>query len=191
MADAPSSIAAPKYLGPAAGLAQSVFSAPGPQFGNVALIEVGRGCSHACRFCAAGHLYRPPRLGRGADFLEAAGQAARQWGRVGLVSAAVSDIEGLDKLADRVLRERGKLSVSSLRADRLGPGLVAALAQSHHQTVALAPEAGSLRLRRVINKHLSEDELLKAAELLIQGGGAQPQSLFHGGVAQRARPGCD
>lgn len=170
LADVPERVAAPKYQGPAAGLARSVFHASGPQFGDMALIEVGRGCGHACRFCAAGHLYRPPRLGQGADFLEAAGQAARQWGRVGLVSAAVSDIEGLDELAGRVLQEGGKLSVSSLRADRLGPDLVAALAQSRHQTVALAPEAGSMRLRRVINKHLSEDELLHAAELLILGG---------------------
>ncbi len=170
LAEVPARVSAPKYQGPAAGLARSVFNAQGPQFGDMALMEVGRGCAHACRFCAAGHLYRPPRLGSGADFLEAAGQAARQWGRVGLVSAAVSDIEGLDELAGRVLREGGKLSVSSLRADRLGPGLVEALAQSRHQTVALAPEAGSARLRRVINKHLSEDELLKAAELLIQGG---------------------
>ncbi|MBI5524307.1 MAG: radical SAM protein [Desulfarculus sp.] len=170
LAQVPQRVAVPKYQGPAAGLARSVFHAPGPQFGDMALIEVGRGCGHACRFCAAGHVYRPPRLGQASDFLEAAAQAARQWGRVGLVSAAVSDIEGIEDLAAAVLKQGGKLSVSSLRADRLGPGLVKALAQSRHQTVALAPEAGSARLRRVINKHLDEDQLLRAAELLIRGG---------------------
>ena len=167
---APPRVEAPKYLGPAEGLARSVFLAPRAEFGQMRLIEVGRGCGHGCRFCAAGHLLRPPRLGRGEDFLAPALEGVQEAGRVGLVSAAVSDLPGVGELARRVVKAGGRISVSSLRADRLEPGLVQALAASRHQTVALAPEAGSPRLRRIINKKLDEQELFAAVEALVGAG---------------------
>lgn len=168
--DAPHLIPAPKYTGPANGFAHSVITAPGPEFGDMPLIEVGRGCAHACRFCAAGHVYRPPRLGAGPDFIPAATEACQSRGRVGLVSAAVSDLPEVDILARSVIDCGGRLSVSSVRADMLSGDLARALAASRHQTVALAPEAGSARLRRVINKHLNEDQMFQAVEKLIQAG---------------------
>lgn len=178
----PERIAAPKYRGPAAGLAKSVFHAPGPEFGEMTLIEVGRGCGHACRFCAAGHVYRPPRLGAAEDYAQAALAAAASGGRVGLVSAAVTDLPGLDDLAGAIKAAGGKLGVSSLRADRLTPALAQALAAAGHQSVALAPEAGSARLRRVINKHLTEDDLFRAAETLVTAGVANLRLYFMVGL---------
>lgn len=168
--DVPQRIKAPKYSGDPGGLARSVVSAPGPQFGDMHLIEVGRGCGHGCRFCAAGHLLRPPRQGHARDFQREALAAAPQGGRVGLVSAAVTDLEGVDGLAEKVVAAGGCISVSSLRADRLTPELAGALAQSRRQSVALAPEAGSERLRRVINKRLGEEDLVRAVEMLITAG---------------------
>ena len=168
--DLPSRIKAPKYAGPAAGLAHSVVRAPGSEFGAMHLIEVGRGCGHGCRFCAAGHIFRPPRLGEAQDFLAVAREMAADGGRVGLVSAAVSDLPGADLLAQEIVAAGGQVSLSSLRADRLTPELASALAAGGLKTVALAPEAGSERLRRVINKHLSEDELARAVEILLEAG---------------------
>jgi radical SAM superfamily enzyme YgiQ (UPF0313 family) len=176
LAQVPTRIPAPKYQGPAAGLAHSAIrvSAKGkgraPEFGDMTLLEVGRGCGHGCRFCAAGHVGRPPRLGQGGDFSAAALAAAADGGKVGLVSAAVSDLPGCAELAWAVVTAGGRVSVSSLRADRLTGELAAALADSGSQSVALAPEAGSERLRKVINKHLSEDQLVRAVEALIGGG---------------------
>jgi radical SAM superfamily enzyme YgiQ (UPF0313 family) len=177
-AEVPERISAPKFHGPATGLAQSAVrvAEPGrgkvkaPEFGDMALLEVGRGCGHGCRFCAAGHVNRPPRLGCGDDFSTAALAAAQAGGKVGLVSAAVSDLPGGADLAQSVVSAGGRVSVSSLRADRLTPELAAALAESGTQSVALAPEAGSQRLRRVINKRLSEEQLVQAVEALVGGG---------------------
>jgi radical SAM superfamily enzyme YgiQ (UPF0313 family) len=178
LAEVPERIVAPKFHGPAAELARSavrvVEAGRGrdrtPEFGDMTLIEVGRGCGHGCRFCAAGHVNRPPRLGCGDDFMAAALAASQEGGKVGLVSAAVSDLPGGAELAQAVVAEGGRVSVSSLRADRLTPELASALAQSGSQSVALAPEAGSERLRKVINKRLSEDQLVRAVEALINGG---------------------
>ncbi len=178
LAEVPERIAAPKFHGPATGLAQSAVQVTdtgrgkgrGPEFGDMTLLEVGRGCGHGCRFCAAGHVNRPPRLGCGEDFSAAALAAAQAGSKVGLVSAAVSDLPGGAELAQSVVAAGGRISVSSLRADRLTPELALALAESGTQSVALAPEAGSERLRKVINKRLSEDQLVQAVEALIGGG---------------------
>ncbi len=160
----------PRYRGPAAGLARGVFRADGPEFGRMALFEVGRGCGHGCRFCAAGHVLRPPRLGTADDFAAPILAAARRGETVGLVSAAVSDLPGVDGLAREVVAQGGRLSVSSLRADRLSPELAAALAQSGHQSVALAPEAGSQRLRDALNKRLGEEDIFRGVEVLARAG---------------------
>ena len=170
LADLPRVIHAPKYQGPAEGLARSVFNAEGPEFGQMRLLEVGRGCAHGCRFCAAGHIFRPPRLGKASDFMAPALEAASEGIQVGLVSAAVSDLPQAAELGAKVNQAGGRLSVSSLRADRIDPELAACLAGSRHQTVALAPEAGSQRLRRALNKNLDEDDLFSAVETLIRAG---------------------
>lgn len=178
LAEVPQRIAAPKFHGPAAGLAQSAVrvteagrgQGKAPEFGDMTLLEVGRGCGHGCRFCAAGHVNRPPRLGCGEDFAAAALSAVQAGNKVGLVSAAVSDLPGGADLAQSVVAAGGRVSVSSLRADRLTPELASALAESGSQSVALAPEAGSEHLRKVINKRLSEEQLVQAVEALISGG---------------------
>ena len=99
-----------------------------------------------------------------------AAQAVREAGRVGLVSAAVSDLPQAGDLAESVVAAGGEIGVSSLRADCLEPSLARALAQSGTKTVALAPEAGSQRLRRMINKHMEEEDLARAVEILVSAG---------------------
>ena len=139
-------------------------------FGQRYLVEVGRGCPHGCRFCSAGFIYRPPRF-RSAEVLERAlEEGHRLTGGVGLVGAAVSDLPHLPELCGRALDRGTRLSFSSLRADALTPQLIEVLARSGTRTATLAPDAGSERMRRVINKGLGEDDIVSAARDLVAGG---------------------
>ena len=143
---------------------------PDTTFPDTCLIEVSRGCPHGCRFCSAGYIYRPPRY-RHPQFLEAClREAARTTHRVGLVGAAVSDFPGLGELCAQIADTGLRLSFSSLRADALTDELLAVLRANRAKTATIAPEAGSPRLRQVINKGLSEEDILQAAEKLVRAG---------------------
>ena len=142
---------------------------PNTEFSNVLLLEIGRGCGRGCRFCAAGFVYRPVRY-HGSEVLLQKAAGLPETDRIGLVSAAVSDHPEIQLLCDSILRTGGSLSFSSLRADSLTDGMISALESSRHQAVAIAPEAGSERLRRVINKNLTEEQIYRAVEILTERG---------------------
>ncbi len=127
------------------------------------MVEVGRGCGRGCRFCAAGHLYHPFRTWPLEAVLAEVERYARPGDRIGLVGAALSDYRHLDLLCERLLAQGHKISLSSLRADRVSAALLKALADSDIHSVTLAPEAGSERLRTTIRKGLKEAAILEAA----------------------------
>jgi radical SAM family uncharacterized protein len=150
--------------------AYSSIVTPDTTFDQTFLIETGRGCPHGCRFCSAGFIYRPPRF-RSLPLLEQTiKQGAQITDRIGLVGAAVSDLPGIDELCKKFRDQNISLSFSSLRADRLTDGLVAALRQSKVKTATIAPEVGSQRMRQVINKGITEDDVLDAASVLVENG---------------------
>lgn len=149
---------------------ESVVLTPYTEFKNMFLLEVSRGCGRNCRFCMAGYCYRVPRQRSLDKVLERAEYGARFMQKIGLVGAAVSDYHFIDKLAEELIKRQIKFSVSSLRADSLQEPLMAALAYSGHKTLTVAPEAGSERLRRVINKGISEEDVVNAAKLAQKFG---------------------
>ncbi len=139
------------------------------EFGDMALAEVSRGCSHGCRFCAAGYIYLPPRERSLENLLEQVDIGLCQRRKIGLVGAAVADHTQIEPLQQGIIERGGEFSVSSLRLDALTVEEVAELRQSGLRTAAIAPEAGSQRLRDLINKNLAEEQILNAVQLLADG----------------------
>lgn len=148
----------------------SAILTPDTAFDRTHLIEVARGCPHGCRFCAAGFIYRPPRFRPISALAENIDQGTAQSDRIGLVGAAVSDLPGLGDLCGQYLDKDIRISFSSLRADGLSPELLSVLKHSNVKTATIAPDAGSERMRKVINKGLTEEAILAAAEALVTNG---------------------
>lgn len=140
------------------------------EFSDLYLTELGRGCSRGCRFCTAGFIYRPPRLWDAEAVIAGLAERDESVNRVGLLGMEMADRAVLDRIAAHLSQTGCALSFSSLRADRITPTLLNLLAESHLKTVAIAPDGASERLRRVINKGLTEEDLLNAAEQLAEAG---------------------
>jgi radical SAM superfamily enzyme YgiQ (UPF0313 family) len=153
---------------PVAGHSQLL--SPEAEFSNLFLTELGRGCSRGCRFCAAGFVYRPPRLWSAESILAALAERPEDIKRVGLLGMEMARSEDLARIAEYLLGEGCSLSFSSLRADAISNELCGLLAQSRLKSAAIAPDGGSERLRRVINKGISEQDVLCAAEALARAG---------------------
>jgi len=137
-------------------------------FSDRVLIELGRGCGRSCRFCAAGYVYRPPRTHSEAELQAAVNRAMEESKDLGLLSAAVSDTPGIENITGSIIEKGGRFSVSSLRADSLSDALLDHLKASGQKSIALAPEAGSDRLRRVVNKHLSREQIIDAVRRIAE-----------------------
>lgn len=156
----------------------SILFTPHTEFPDVALIEIARGCGRGCRFCLAGYTFRPPRHRSAATILDQAQNLLAYTDRIGLVSAAVSDHPQIDQIATELRTMGARLSVSSMRVDPPSEALIRALAESGTQTMTIAPEAGSDKLRRIINKSHTEDDILNAAALADQHHLAQIKLYF-------------
>ncbi len=149
--------------------AHSELLSPDAELGMY-MTELGRGCSRSCRFCAAGFIYRPPRLWDADAVLAGLEKRPAGFDRVGLLGMEMSDEESLDRIAGYLQDNSCSLSFSSLRADRISDRLLELLSASGLKSVAIAPDGSSQRLRQVINKGLSEDDLLAAAVSLVGAG---------------------
>lgn len=142
----------------------------GAEFGQMFLTEVMRGCSRGCRFCAAGYIYLPARERALEGLLEQVEQGLCERQRIGLVGAAVADHTQIAALQHEIMARGGEVSVSSLRLDALTMLEAEQLKAAGLKTVAIAPEAGSQRMRDLINKNLDQAQILHAVKLLADAG---------------------
>jgi radical SAM superfamily enzyme YgiQ (UPF0313 family) len=157
--------------------ATTIFT-PETEFGSRLLVEVVRGCANLCRFCWAGYNYLPVRAFPKDRILELA-ERARPWSKhIGLVSIALCDHPEIEEILTRLVGMGYSISPASLRLDDLTPAILRLLRESGERTVTIAPETGSDRLRRVVNKTITNDEILHAAELIF-GAGFENLKLYY------------
>jgi radical SAM superfamily enzyme YgiQ (UPF0313 family) len=149
--------------------ATSIFT-PDTEFGARFLVEVVRGCANLCRFCWAGYNYLPVRAFPTDRILQLAEGARPHASRVGLVSIALCDHPDIERILSRLQELGYAISPASLRLDDLTSTIVSLLHRSGERTLTIAPETGSDRLRRVINKTVTNDEILDRAELIFSSG---------------------
>ena len=143
---------------------------PDTEFGSRFLVEVVRGCANLCRFCWAGYNYLPVRAFPADRILELARAARAHSARAGLVSIALCDHPEIERILSGLMEMGYSISPASLRLDDLTETIVRMLHQSGERTITIAPETGSDRLRRVINKTVTNAEILEKAELIFASG---------------------
>ncbi len=143
---------------------QSIVT-PETEFSDMYLIEAMRGCPWKCRFCVAGHIYSPARKKELSSIKEEIANALKITERVGLIGPSLTDYPHISE----VLKTEGvDFSITSLRASKKSAELVGLLKK--HKSVSIAPEAGTERMRRVINKKITEDDIIETSRLIFSEG---------------------
>ncbi len=150
---------------------------PETVFGDMYLVEASRGCEWGCRFCAAGFMYRPVRYRSTDSLKQSVAEGLQERATIGLIGAEMASQPGIAAVCEFIGQAGGRASPSSLKADVITQDLARALGAQNNRSVTVAPEAGSERMRRIINKNLTEPEILRAAEWLV-GSGVQSLKLY-------------
>jgi radical SAM superfamily enzyme YgiQ (UPF0313 family) len=130
--------------------------------GDLYMVEVERGCSHNCRFCMVSHAFCPIRFRSLESLLDQCREGLKIKNRVGLVGPVVTDHPKIYELLNGILEMGGQFSISSLRLTSLTPEMLSLVCKGGAQSIAIAPEAGSDRLRKIIHKGFTEEDILKA-----------------------------
>jgi radical SAM superfamily enzyme YgiQ (UPF0313 family) len=132
------------------------------------LVEISRGCFHTCRFCAASFVYHPARFRSCKEVLASINRGLKKKKKIGLVGTAVSEHPDLIKICEYIVTQNAQAGIGSLRIDQINEKIVALIKANGIETVALAPEAGSQRMRDVLRKGITEEDIIHATELLME-----------------------
>ncbi len=142
-----------------------LITTPEAEFSSMLLAEAMRGCPWSCNFCLAGHVYNPPRIKPGEALCAEIAPNASSGLKIGLIGPSLSDYPH----REMVLGQEGvSFSITSLRASPKSAELAALL--KGHRSISIAPEAGSERMRKAINKKITREDILGTARLLLEGG---------------------
>ena len=157
------------------------------EFESMFLVEISRGCPWGCRFCAVGRVALPVRHYPLDALMPVIEEGLKFRKKIGLVSSSVCDHPRLLEICDRILSLGGSVSVASLRLDRVSDDLLDVLTASGHKTLSLAPEAGSQRLRDVIKKNITEEQILSSVERIVLKGVSSLRFYFMVGLPTEER----
>ncbi len=146
-------------------LLKTIITSPETEFSDMCLIEVMRGCPWSCRFCLAGHIYGPARRKTPELLRKEIGGVLSRTNRVGLIGSSLSDYPHINEILEL---DGVDFSITSLRAGVKSGQLVQML--KNHKSVSIAPEAGTDRLRLVINKKITEEDILDTARIILDSG---------------------
>ena len=161
---------------------QTSIITPETEFSSMYLIEAMRGCPWSCRFCVAGHIYNPFRKKALQALEKEIATALSKTKRIGIIGPSLSDYPGIKE----VLKiPEVDFSITSLRASPKSAELVGLL--KGHKSISIAPEAGTERLRRVINKKITEEDILRTADLILSEGIATLRLYFMVGLPTETR----
>ncbi|MBN2077059.1 MAG: radical SAM protein [Dehalococcoidales bacterium] len=151
---------------------------PNTELGNLYLIEAERGCGHSCQFCMVSTIFSPMRYRSVNSILEQAGEGLQYRNRIGLVGPAVSEHPQFEEILSGLRQYDAEISVSSLRIKPLPESAVAELVKGKARMIALAPEAGSQRLRSLIKKGIDEEDIIRAMRKVAEYGIRQFKLYF-------------
>jgi len=149
---------------------QSVILTPNTEMSMKYMVEISRGCPCMCRFCWAGYNYLPVRGFSRQEIVERAREVRKIAGKIGLVSTAVCDHPEINGIVDDLAAMEYQVSVASLRLDDLTPEFVFKLADTGIEGLTLAPECGSDRMRKILNKQFTNAEILDKATWIFENG---------------------
>jgi radical SAM superfamily enzyme YgiQ (UPF0313 family) len=149
---------------------QSVILTPNTEMSMKYMVEISRGCPCMCRFCWAGYNYLPVRGFSRQEIVDRAREVRKIAGKIGLVSTAVCDHPEINGIVDDLAAMEYQVSVASLRLDDLTPEFVFKLADTGIEGLTLAPECGSDRMRKILNKQFTNAEILDKATWIFENG---------------------
>ena len=169
--DAPQKIIKQAFAPPPSYVAHSLLLAPDTTFGDMFLIEIARSCPQECRFCLASYLSRPFRAANIDSIVEKIDLGLKHTSKIGLLGPSVTEHPEFDRRADALIaRPHTQISIASIRADTINQLVLEMLVKLGQKSVTIALESGSERLRAIMKKNLTEEQITSAVDLIAASG---------------------